>query len=48
MNRIENIEADEEIIHCEKFLLLQKCFQKSSAADVSDMWERVRFDVLDE
>ena len=41
--KVENIVAKREIAHDEQFLLLPQCFQKSSAADVSEsvyMWER--------
>ena len=43
MYAVENIMAKEEIAHCELFLLLPQCFQKSSAAEVSEsvyMWDR--------
>ena len=42
--KVENIVAKEEIARFEQFLLLQLCFQKSSAADASEsvyMRERV-------
>ena len=43
--RVENIGAKREIANYEQFLLLPQCFQKSSAAEVSEsvyMWERVK------
>ena len=36
MNEVENIVAKGEIAHYEQFLLLQHCFQKSSAAEASE------------
>ena len=36
MERLENIIAKGEIAHYEQFLLLPKCFQKSSAAEASE------------
>ena len=41
---VENTVAKGEIPYNEQFLLLPQCFQKSSAAEVSEnvsMWERV-------
>ena len=43
--KVENIVAKGEIARFEQFLLLSKCFQKSSAADASKcvyMWERIK------
>ena len=36
MNRVENILAKGEIAHYEQFPFLSQCFQKSSAANVSN------------
>ena len=44
LKRVENIVTKGEIACFERFLPLQECFQKSSAAEVSEcvcMWERV-------
>ena len=44
-NKVENIVTNEELAHCEQFLLLSQCFKKSSAADESKFvrkWERVK------
>ena len=35
MNKVENTVAKGEIARFEQFLLLSKCFKKSSAAEVS-------------
>ena len=45
LKRVENIVAKGEIARFEQFLLLSRCFQKSSAAETSEsvcMWERVK------
>ena len=34
-NRVENTVAKSEIAHDDQFLILQQCFQKSFAVDVS-------------
>ena len=39
---MENIVAKGEITHFEQYLLLSRSFQKSSVADVSIGWERVK------
>ena len=44
MNGDENLVTKVEIARYEQFLLLSRCLQKLSAADVSEsvyMWERV-------
>ena len=43
--RLENIVTNGDIARLEQFLLLPRCFQKSSAAEASEnvyMWERVK------
>ena len=45
LKKVENILAKGEIARLEQFLLLSRCFQKSSAADASKcvyMWEGVK------
>ena len=45
MNIVENSVAKVEIAHHEQFLTLPQCFQKSSAAGVSErvcVWEKVK------
>ena len=45
LKRVKNFVVKGEIAHYKQFLLLTHCFQKSSAADVSESicrWERVK------
>ena len=46
LNRFENTVSKEEIAYPEQFLLLLRCFQKSSAVEASKyvfMWERLDY-----
>ena len=44
-NRVENFVAKGENAHHKQFLLLPRCFQKSSAQEAAEsiyMWERIK------